>query len=65
MLHELVVDDSAFMLKVISRILEKDTSIMVIGTAGDGQQASEKIAKLKPDVVLPAQKIPEEIIRAL
>jgi two-component system chemotaxis response regulator CheB len=61
----MVVDDSAFMRKVISRILEKDTSIKVIGTAEDGRQAIEKVAELKPDVVLPAQKIPEEIIRAL
>jgi two-component system, chemotaxis family, protein-glutamate methylesterase/glutaminase len=51
MIRVLVVDDSAFMRKVISRILEKDTSIKVIGTAEDGQQAIEKIAELKPDVV--------------
>ena len=46
MIRVLVVDDSAFMRKVISRILEKDTSIKVIGTAEDGQQAIEKIASL-------------------
>ena len=47
----LVVDDSALMRKLIPQILERDTSIQVVGTAMDGAFAMEKIADLKPDVV--------------
>jgi len=51
MINVLVVDDSAFMRKAISRMLERDNAIHVIGTAGNGQEALEKIEALKPDVV--------------
>ena len=47
----LVVDDSALMRKLIPQILERDSSIHVVGTAMDGTFAMEKIADLKPDVV--------------
>ncbi len=47
----LVVDDSSFMRKTISRMLEKEPSITVVGTAADGMEALEKIETLKPDVV--------------
>jgi two-component system, chemotaxis family, protein-glutamate methylesterase/glutaminase len=51
MIRVLVVDDSSFMRKTISRMLEKDGTIQVVGTAGDGREAIEKIESLKPDVV--------------
>ena len=51
MIKVLVVDDSRVMTKIISRILEKDPLIEVIGTAGSGCEAIEKIEKLKPEVV--------------
>lgn len=47
----LVVDDSAFMRKVITDLLEKDPEIEVIGTARDGLDALEKVKQLEPDVV--------------
>ena len=47
----LVVDDSALMRKLIPQMLERDSSIQVVGTAMDGAFALEKIAELKPDVV--------------
>lgn len=47
----LVVDDSAFMRSAISKMIAEDTSLEVVGTAGNGQLALEKIASLKPDVV--------------
>jgi len=47
----LVVDDSAFMRKSLSLLLESDTSIKVIETAVDGLDAIEKIKKLAPDIV--------------
>jgi len=50
-LRVLVVDDSALMRKLITRMLEKHESIEVVGTAMDGAFALKKIEELKPDVV--------------
>lgn len=47
----LVVDDSAFMRKIITDILESDERISVIGTARNGRDALNKIQDLSPDVV--------------
>lgn len=47
----LVVDDSAFMRKSLSLLLESDPKIKVIGSASDGIIALDKIKQLKPDVV--------------
>lgn len=47
----LVVDDSALMRKLIPRILERDDSIEVVGTAIDGNFALKKIGDLLPQVV--------------
>ncbi|HOG39598.1 MAG TPA: chemotaxis response regulator protein-glutamate methylesterase [Syntrophorhabdaceae bacterium] len=46
-----VVDDSAFMRGIITKMLESDDEIEVIGSARNGQEAIEKIGILKPDVV--------------
>ncbi len=51
MVTVLVVDDSAFMRNVLSRMLESDPGIKVVGTAGNGSEAIEKVAALRPDVV--------------
>jgi two-component system chemotaxis response regulator CheB len=47
----LVVDDSAFMRKAISTMLEKDPEIRVVGTARNGQEGLDKVRELDPDVV--------------
>ncbi len=47
----LVVDDSAFMRKAISGMLEKDPMIEVVGTARNGEEALQKVRELDPDVV--------------
>lgn len=47
----LVVDDSAFMRKVISDILNTDAGIQVIDTARNGVEALDKVKQLQPDVV--------------
>jgi two-component system, chemotaxis family, protein-glutamate methylesterase/glutaminase len=47
----LVVDDSAFMRKVLTDLLQSDPSITVIGTARDGNDAIEKSVSLEPDVI--------------
>ncbi|WP_438036123.1 chemotaxis-specific protein-glutamate methyltransferase CheB [Sorangium sp. So ce204] len=47
----LVVDDSAFVRKVLRQVLGASSSIEVVDTAMDGFDALEKIARYKPDVV--------------
>lgn len=47
----LVVDDSAFMRKLIKDFLTEDPRINVLDTARNGQEAIDKTIKLKPDVV--------------
>lgn len=47
----LVVDDSAFIRKVVKQMLMRSPFIDVVGTARDGAEALELVAKLSPDVV--------------
>jgi two-component system chemotaxis response regulator CheB len=47
----LVVDDSAFMRKVIKDLLQSDTNLEVIGTARNGQDALDQLPNLQPDLV--------------
>ncbi|HMH26547.1 MAG TPA: chemotaxis response regulator protein-glutamate methylesterase [Gemmatimonadaceae bacterium] len=47
----LVVDDSAFMRKLIAEIIESSGAFHVVGTAVDGVEALQKIRTLKPDIV--------------
>ncbi|MBI5142471.1 MAG: chemotaxis-specific protein-glutamate methyltransferase CheB [Nitrospirae bacterium] len=52
MIRVLVVDDSSFMRKSITHILQSDRSIEVVATASDGEEAIRKVKQLAPDVVL-------------
>src|SRR6476620_11308742 len=47
----LIADDSAFMRKLIQEILITSNRIEIAGTARNGEDAIQKIKKLKPDVV--------------
>ncbi|CDQ19724.1 two-component system, chemotaxis family, response regulator CheB [Halobacillus karajensis] len=47
----LVVDDSAFMRRILSDILKKEPRIDVVSTARNGKEGVEKIKGLTPDVV--------------
>jgi two-component system chemotaxis response regulator CheB len=47
----LVVDDSAFMRKMLTQMLEQDKRVKVAGVAHDGLEAVQLVEKLKPDVV--------------
>jgi two-component system, chemotaxis family, protein-glutamate methylesterase/glutaminase len=47
----LVVDDSAFARLIISRLLDAEPDIEVVGFAGNGVEALPRIRELKPDVI--------------
>src|SRR5213082_2034506 len=47
----LVVDDSAFMRRVITDILSQTDEFRVVGTARDGNDALRKVHQLDPDLV--------------
>lgn len=47
----LVVDDSAFVRKIVKQMLGRSPFIEVVGTARDGAEAIELIAELRPDVI--------------
>lgn len=55
----LVVDDSAFMRRAISLMLEKDSQFSVIGIARNGVEAVEKVQRLKPDLVTMDVEMPK------
>jgi two-component system chemotaxis response regulator CheB len=47
----MIVDDSAFMRKVLETILNSDDQLQVVGTAKDGREAVTLAESLKPDVI--------------
>lgn len=51
MVKVLVVDDSAFVRRTLTSLLEADKDIQVIGTASNGVDALIKAAQLDPDVI--------------
>ncbi|MEK9197792.1 chemotaxis response regulator protein-glutamate methylesterase [Ureibacillus sp. 179-F W5.1 NHS] len=55
----LIVDDSAFMRKLISDFFADNSKIEVIGTARNGKDAIQKIQSLKPNVVTMDVEMPE------
>ena len=50
-LRVVVVDDSAYVRKVVREILSRSPFIEVVGTARDGREALDVVATLEPDVV--------------
>lgn len=55
----LVVDDSAFMRKLITDFLSEDSRFNVIGTARNGKAAIQKVKEWQPDVVTLDVEMPE------
>jgi two-component system chemotaxis response regulator CheB len=47
----LVIDDSAYVRKVVSQMLSRSPSIQVVGIARDGVEALDLVEELRPDVV--------------
>src|SRR5262249_19827996 len=48
----LLVDDAAAVRRLVSAALNRDPDLEVVGTAADGQIALNRLAELRPDVVL-------------
>ena len=69
MINVLVVDDSAFMRRAISKMLEREPDIEVCATARNGEEAVERAAQLRPDVVTMDVEMPGmgglEAVRAI
>ncbi|MHC0038155.1 protein-glutamate methylesterase/protein-glutamine glutaminase [Pseudoneobacillus sp. C159] len=55
----LVVDDSAFMRRAISQLLENDPQFFVVGIARNGEDAVEKVRRLRPDLVTMDVEMPK------
>lgn len=55
----MVVDDSAFMRKIVSDLIEQDPSFKVESTARNGFEAVEKIADFSPDLVTMDVEMPD------
>ncbi|MFW5827710.1 MAG: response regulator, partial [Alkalispirochaeta sp.] len=64
----LVVDDSALMRNLVSRIINSAPDLTVVGTAMNGQFALDKLPRLNPDVIVLDLEMPEmngvEFLRA-
>jgi two-component system chemotaxis response regulator CheB len=50
-IRTVIVDDSAFVRKVVREILGRSPFIEVVGSARDGEEALQLVAQLQPDVV--------------
>ena len=51
MINVLIADDSASVRLFLSQLLSADPDIEVVGTAGDGEEVLEAVARLRPDVI--------------
>ena len=55
----LVVDDSAFMRKLVTELIEGSSEFRVVGTARHGLDALQKVQTLDPDIVTLDIEMPE------
>ena len=55
----LVVDDSAFMRRVIGEIIDGSPDFKVVGTARNGHEAIRQLHALEPDIVTLDVEMPE------
>jgi two-component system chemotaxis response regulator CheB len=58
-IRTLLIDDSAFMRKVIGDIIRSDDSLDLVGIANNGREGSAMALELKPDVVITDMIMPE------
>src|SRR5215468_8463878 len=58
-LRVVVVDDSAYVRKVVREILSRSPFVEVVGAARDGREALDLVESLRPDVVTCDLNMPE------
>ena len=58
-LRVLVIDDSAYVRKVVREILSRSPFVEVVGTARDGREALDLVEQLDPDVITCDLMMPE------
>lgn len=58
-IRTMLIDDSAFMRKVISDIIHSDESIELVGVAPNGKQCLQMVEELNPDVVITDMVMPD------
>jgi two-component system chemotaxis response regulator CheB len=58
-LRILLVDDSAFVRRVLRELLEHDPTVRVVGEAPNGRVALAQVAELRPDLVVLDVRMPE------
>ncbi len=58
-IHVIIIDDSAFMRKSLSLMLESDPQIKVVATARNGREGIEKIRQFQPDLVTMDVEMPD------
>lgn len=56
----LIVEDSSVIQKMLTTVLEKDKTIEILGTAGDGHEAVKQTRELRPDIVLMDYRLPRQ-----
>jgi DNA-binding NarL/FixJ family response regulator len=54
----LIVDDQTLFRSGLARLLDEDKRVTVVGEAGDGLEAVQKVASVKPDIVLMDLRMP-------
>jgi two-component system chemotaxis response regulator CheB len=55
----LIADDSVVVRRVLTNVLSADPDIRIVGTAGSGRIALEKIEELKPEILILDIEMPE------
>jgi two-component system, chemotaxis family, protein-glutamate methylesterase/glutaminase len=58
-IRTILIDDSAFMRKVISDIIRSDSSIELLGIANNGEQGCRMAMELEPDVLITDMVMPD------
>ncbi|MBY0425168.1 MAG: response regulator, partial [Cytophagales bacterium] len=58
-IRTLLIDDSAFMRKVIGDIIKSDSSLELVGIAHNGKDGCQMAVELKADVVITDMVMPD------
>lgn len=51
-IRAMIVDDTPVVRRVLAQVLEEEPDITVVGTAGNGHEALERLPRLAPDILL-------------